>query len=70
MILPTPLTPAIRKLVEINNTAPENPRATPIAFLGVIGSFKIKAESIKAKMGIVVVMIPALMGEVRLKPMV
>ena len=46
------------------------PSATPTALRHVTGSRNTKAESTRAKIGIDVVAIPALMGEVRLSPTV
>jgi len=44
--------------------------ATPSAFLAVMGSFRMRAASTMAKIGMEVVTMLALMGEVRLSPMV
>ena len=46
------------------------PNATPTALRHVTGSRSTRAESTRAKIGIDVVAIPALMGEVRLSPTV
>lgn len=57
-------------LVQMSRSAPQQPRATPNAFLRVMGSLRISAERMRAKIGIVVVTIPAFTGLVRLSPMV
>lgn len=49
-------------------SAPQQPMATPKPFFHVMGSFKIKNDNIMAKMGIEVVTMLALTGEVMLKP--
>ena len=51
-------------------SAPENPSSTPPTFFDVSGSFNINADRSMAKIGIEVVTILALMGEVILSPMV
>jgi len=51
-------------------TAPEQPIITPSTFLLVIGSLRIRAARIIEKMGIEVVTIDELMGDVILSPMV
>jgi hypothetical protein len=56
--------------VSISINAPLHPISTPSAFLLVMGSFRISAARIIAKIGIDVVTIEALMGEVMLSPMV
>ena len=56
--------------VNISIKAPEQPINTPTAFLPVIGSFNINADSSMAKIGMDVVTILALMGEVKLSPIV
>ena len=50
--------------------APENPSNTPPTFFAVSGSFSISADRSMAKIGIDVVTMLALMGEVILSPMV
>ena len=50
--------------------APEKPSSTPPTFFVVSGSFSMSAESSMAKIGIEVVTMLALMGEVMLSPMV
>ena len=57
-------------LVTINITAPLQPINTPPAFMPVNGSFNINADSIMAKIGIEVVTIEELTGEVMLNPIV
>ena len=57
-------------LVRISINAPLQPINTPVAFFPVMGSFRMMAEKTIAKMGIEVVTMLALMGEVRLSPMV
>ncbi len=51
-------------------TAPVQPKSTPKAFFPVMGSFRMIAERIIAKIGIEVVTTLELMGEVMLSPMV
>ena len=51
-------------------SAPEQPINTPRAFFPVMGSFRIRAASSMAKIGIEVVTIEALMGDVIESPMV
>ena len=51
-------------------TAPQQPMATPPAFFHVMGSWRIRNDSNMAKMGMEVVTILALTGEVMLSPMV
>ena len=50
--------------------APLHPRITPTVFFQVIGSLRMKNESIMAKIGMDVVMMLAFIGEVMLKPIV
>ena len=57
-------------LVSTRATAPVHPKRTPRAFLPVMGSLRIIAERIMAKIGIEVVTTLELMGEVMLSPMV
>ena len=57
-------------LVRMRMRAPLQPMSTPMAFLPVMGSFRMRADSSMAKMGIEVVTIEALMGDVMLSPMV
>ena len=57
-------------LVRISINAPQNPMNTPPAFLAVTGSLRMMAERIIAKIGIDVVTMLELMGEVMLSPMV
>jgi len=64
---PTMALPA-RALLRIRMRAPQQPIATPNAFFHVMGSFKMKKESTMAKMGIDVVTMLALTGEVMLSP--
>ena len=56
--------------VRISIKAPLHPISTPSAFLPVMGSFRIRADSSIAKIGIDVVTIEALIGEVMLNPIV
>ncbi len=56
--------------LRINIKAPLHPISTPMAFFPVMGSCRISAASIMAKIGIDVVTMLALMGEVMLSPMV
>ena len=56
-------------LVSIRISAPLHPISTPMAFLPVIGSFSIIADNTMAKIGMEVVTMLALMGEVMLSPM-
>ena len=66
-----PVAPAaVRTLVMTSKTAPQHPSATPSALRSVMGSLRMRAERRRAEMGIVVVTMPALTGEVRLSPMV
>ena len=51
-------------------TAPLHPKQTPKAFLPVMGSLRMMAARIMANIGIEVVTMLALMGEVMLRPMV
>ena len=51
-------------------SAPLQPISTPVAFFPVMGSFRMMAASNMAKMGIDVVTMLALMGDVMLRPMV
>ena len=69
-MFPTFELPPFDTLIAIKMSAPQQPINTPNAFCVVIGSFQIRADMISAKMGMVVVTMPAFMGEVRLKPMV
>ena len=57
-------------LVTMSVTAPAQPRRTPPTFLSVKGSRRMKNASIMAKMGIDVVTMLELTGEVMLRPMV
>ena len=57
-------------LLSISISAPEQPMPTPSAFLPVMGSFKMIADSIMANMGSDVVTILAFDGVVMLSPMV
>ena len=57
-------------LVKMMMHAPMQPRATPPAFLTVMGSCSIRNDSIMAKIGVDVAMMLALDGEVMLSPMV
>ena len=57
-------------LVMMMMTAPAHPISTPSAFFQVIGSFNIRKERIMAKIGIEVVMMLELLGEVMFRPMV
>ena len=68
-MFPTLALPAVA-LVVIIITAPAHPSNTPPAFLNVIGSLRMKKESIMAKIGIDVVMMLDLLGDVMLRPMV
>ena len=56
--------------VSISIKAPLHPINTPKVFLPVIGSFSIKAANSMAKIGMEVVTMEALMGEVMLSPIV
>ena len=56
--------------VNISIKAPEQPINTPTAFLPVIGSFNINADSSMAKIGMEVVQMEAFPGDVRLNPIV
>ena len=56
--------------VSISIRAPLHPMSTPVAFLPVMGSLRMRAARIIAKIGIEVVTMLALMGEVMLRPMV
>lgn len=57
-------------LVRMSISAPLHPMSTPVAFLPVIGSLRMSADRIMANIGIDVVTILALIGEVMLRPMV
>ena len=57
-------------LDRIRMMAPENPSNTPPTFFVVNGSFSMSADRSMAKIGIEVVTMLALMGEVMLSPMV
>ena len=57
-------------LVRMMMTAPLHPKSTPRAFFHVIGSFKMKNDRIMANIGIEVVMMLELVGDVKLRPMV
>ena len=57
-------------LVRMSMSAPLKPMNTPPAFLAVMGSLRMMAERIMAKMGMEVVTMLELMGEVMLSPMV
>lgn len=61
---------AAAALVTISITAPVHPNTTPRAFLPVMGSLSIIAARIIAKIGIDVVTMLALMGDVMLRPIV
>jgi len=56
--------------VSMSISAPLQPISTPAAFLPVMGSLRMRAARIMAKIGIEVVTMLALMGEVMLSPMV
>ena len=60
---PTLASPAVM-LVNIKISAPQQPVNTPIAFLPVMGSFKMSAANTMANIGMEVVTMLALMGEV------
>ena len=66
---PTLALPAVM-LVRMRMMAPVQPMATPLVFFHVMGSPRMRNESTMAKMGIEVVTMLALMGEVMLRPMV
>ena len=68
-MFPTLALPAVA-LVMMMMTAPAHPISTPSAFFQVIGSFNIRKERTMAKIGIEVVMILELLGEVMFRPMV
>ena len=68
-MLPTLALPDVA-LVNIIITAPAHPSSTPPAFFSVIGSLRMKKDSIMAKIGIDVVMMLELLGDVMLRPMV
>lgn len=68
-MLPTFALPAVA-LVRMMMQAPAQPVSTPSAFFQVIGSFRMKKERIIAKIGIEVVMMLELLGEVMFSPMV
>ena len=68
-MLPTLALPAVA-LVVIMITAPAHPRSTPPAFCHVMGSFRMKNDSTMAKIGMEVVMMLELLGDVRFRPMV
>ena len=57
-------------LVVIIITAPAHPSSTPAAFFHVIGSLSIRNDSTIANIGIDVVMMLELLGDVMLRPMV
>ena len=57
-------------LVTTSVMAPKHPNATPMAFFDVRGSFKMTNDNIMAKIGIAVVTILALTGDVMLRPIV
>ncbi len=57
-------------LVSTSVTAPQQPMNTPRAFWSVIGSFRMRKESTIANIGIEVVTILELTGEVMLSPIV
>ena len=67
-MLPTFALPACA-LLRMRMSAPPQPIATPNAFFHVIGSLRMKKESTMAKIGIDVVTMLALTGEVMLSPM-
>lgn len=52
----------------MSNKAPPAPQAMPSTFLPVIGSFRMKAASNMAHSGMLVVMMEASAGELRLTP--
>ena len=56
--------------VRMSISAPLQPMSTPSAFLPVMGSFRMRAARSMAKIGIDVVTMLALMGEVIDSPMV
>lgn len=60
----SPDLPPVFALDRISTKAPAQPIITPPAFIHVIGSFKIRNESIIAKIGIDVVTMLELMGDV------
>ena len=66
-MLPTFALPALA-LLRIRMRAPQQPIATPRVFFHVIGSLRIRKESAMAKIGMEVVTILALTGEVMLSP--
>ena len=68
-MLPTLALPEVA-LVVMMMMAPTHPISTPTSFFQVIGSFRIKNERTMAKIGMEVVMILELLGEVMLRPMV
>ena len=53
----------------VRDTAPIAPIMTPIIFNFVTGSFKIKKASITTKIGVEVIIMPALMAEVNSNPL-
>ena len=58
------------RLLVIIITAPAHPSSTPAAFFHVMGSFSIRNDSTIANIGIDVVMMLELLGDVILRPMV
>ena len=68
-MLPTLALPEVA-LVVMMMMAPTHPISTPTSFFQVIGSFNIRKERTMAKIGMEVVMILELLGEVMLRPMV
>ncbi len=68
-MFPTLALPAVA-LARMIMTAPQHPISTPTTFFQVMGSFRMRKESIMAKIGIEVVMMLELLGEVMFSPMV
>ena len=54
--------------VKVKRMAPVAPIKTPVARLQVIASFKITKERRTTSMGLIVMMIPVLTGDVKLSP--
>ena len=68
-MFPTLAFPAVA-LVMMMSTAPLQPKSTPATFFQVMGSWRMRNDRIMAKIGIDVVMMLELLGEVMLSPMV
>ena len=54
--------------VNVNKTAPVAPIRIPTERLNVIASLRMKKERTTTRIGLIVIIIPVLTGDVRLKP--